>query len=322
MAQGRSAPTGPIRVAVVGLGPIGIELARALRGRSDLELVAAVDVSQAIAGRPLDELVGFTGTGLVVEEEMAAALAGRPVEAVALCTGSRLAAVLPDLEMAVDAGVHVVSSCEELSAPPQTPEIRALDLSARAAGITLFGTGVNPGFVMDRLVLQLAGVAVRVDSVDVERVVDAALRRGPLRKKVGEGITVDEFRRGVAEGRLGHVGLGASAELIARGLGTALASASESIEPVVDDASGRVLGLLQQLDGATADGRPIKLRLQMSVGAPDPHDRIRLGGDPPLDVRIAGGTQGDRATVGALLDGLRRVRRAPRGVVTVVEMYA
>src|SRR5439155_16148272 len=150
--------------------------------------------------------------------------------------------------------------------------------------------------------------------------VDAARRRGPLRAKVGEGLSVDEFRRGVAERRLGHVGLPASAALLARGLGTALARFEEAIDPVTDDA-GCVLGVRQRLVGETADGRPIELLLQMSVGAPDPHDRVVLAGDPPLDARIAGGTHGDRATVGALLDALRRLPRAPRGLVTVDELY-
>ena len=84
---------------------------------------------------------------------------------------------------------------------------------------------------------------------------------------------------------------------------------------------GRVAGLRQSAIGLRG-GRPIaRLDLEMSVGAPDPHDRIVIDGDPPLDVRIENGTHGDRATIGALLDGLRRLPRAPRGLVTVVELY-
>jgi hypothetical protein len=309
-----------VRVAVVGLGPIGVEVARAVLARPGLTLVAAADVAPALAGRPLAEVVPDGGAiDLVVDGSMDAVLA-RGVEAVALCTGSRLESVGADLERCVAAGVHVVSTCEELSWPWEAAQARALDDAARAAGCTLVGTGVNPGFVMDRLPLQLAGVCVRVDGVRVERVVDAGQRRPPLRRKVGEGLTVEEFRAGVAAGRLGHVGLAASARLLARGLRSALAQFDETVDPVLDS-DGRVLGVRQRLSAATADGRPIELRLQMSVGAPQPHDRVVIDGDPPLDVTIAGGTHGDRATVGAVVDALGRMARAPRGLITVADLY-
>ena len=62
----------------------------------------------------------------------------------------------------------------------------------------MLGTGVNPGLVMDRLVLEAAGACVSIDRVRVTRVVDAAKRRGPLRAKVGAGLTRQEFLAGVA----------------------------------------------------------------------------------------------------------------------------
>jgi 4-hydroxy-tetrahydrodipicolinate reductase len=173
---------------------------------------------------------------------------------------------------------------------------------------------------MDCLPLELAAMCVRVDRVEVERVVDAQFRRAPLQRKVGYGLSVEEFRAGVAAGLLGHVGLRASAGLIARGLGTTLAHSDERVEPVVDGA-GRVLGVRQHLAARTADGRPIELRLQMSMHAEAPRDRVTIAGDPPLDVTIAGGTHGDRATVAAVVDALARMQRAPRGLITVAELY-
>lgn len=307
-----------IRVCVAGLGPIGREVARAVAERAGLALAAVVDSAPAIAGRRLNELVDGA-PDLPVDATLEAALA-RGVSAVALCTGSRIAQVAADAARAVAARAHVVSTCEELAWPGDAPQAAAIDQAARRAEVTVIGTGVNPGFVMDRLPLALAGVCARVDAVRVARVVDAAARREPLRRKVGHGLTVEEFRAGVDAGRLGHVGLRASAELLARGLGSELASSAERIDPVTD-AAHRVLGLHQVLDARTRDGRTIRLDLQMSVGAPDPHDRVVIEGDPPLDVRIAGGTHGDRATVGAVVDALSRLPRAPRGLITVADLY-
>lgn len=308
-------------MVVVGLGPIGLEVAQAVLQRPALRLVGAVDRAPELAGRRLAEVIPGAGRG-VVDAELAASLAARRPHVVALTTTSRFAGVVPDLEAAIRAGVHVVTTCEELAAPVvDRARWARLDGRARRAGVTLLGTGVNPGFVMDRLVLQVAGACVRVEAVEVERVVDAAQRRAPLRKKVGEGLTVAEFRAGAKAKRIGHVGLHESAALIARGLGWTLERYRETLEPVVGP-DGRCLGL-RQVARAVASGKErIRLTLQMSVGAPAPRDRVVLDSDPPIDLTIAGGTHGDRGTVGTVVNALVRVPRALRGLVTVADVFS
>jgi 4-hydroxy-tetrahydrodipicolinate reductase len=309
-----------LRVAVVGLGPIGIEIVRALVARRDLRIVAAADVSPSLSGRGLAELVPGA-PDVRIDGELELAL-GRGAEAMALCTSSRFNTVVPSLELAISRRVHVVSTCEEMAAPVIEPQIWArLDERARHADVTLLGTGVNPGFVMDRLPLQLAGACVTVRSVAVERVVDAALRRGPLRKKVGEGLTPQQFAEGVREKKIGHVGLGESALLIAHGLGWRLERYEESIEPALGS-DGKCLGLRQRGRGVVGGVERISLMLDMYVGALDPHDRVVLDADPPIDCTIAGGTHGDRATVATAVNALARLRSLPRGFVTVGEVFA
>ena len=310
-----------LRVGVVGLGPIGMEVARAIVERRELRIVAAVDLSPELAGRALAELVPGAPAEVRIEGSLDAALAARTCEAVALTTTSRMAGIIADLDIAIRRRVHVASTCEELAAPSIDPQSWArLDERARNADVTLLGTGVNPGFVMDRLPLQLAGACVSVAGVRVERVVDAGKRRGPLRKKVGEGLSPEQFRAGVAQRTLGHVGLRESALILARGLGWRIDRYEETIDPVVG-ADGRCRGIRQR-GVAMVGGKPrIELALDMYVGAPEPHDRVVLDSDPPMDVTIAGGTQGDRATVGTCVNALARMRSAPRGLITVADVF-
>jgi hypothetical protein len=311
-----------LRVGIVGLGPIGIEVARAIAARRELALVAAVDLAPALAGKSLAELVPGAPSEVRVVSSLDAALATGRVDAIALTTTSRFAGIIADLETAIRRRVHVASTCEELAAPAIDPQTWArLDDHARHADVTVLGTGVNPGFVMDRLPLVLAGACVSVTGVRVERVVDAAKRRGPLRRKVGEGLTPAEFAEGVEQKRLGHVGLRESALLIAQGLRWRVDEYNETIVPVLGD-DGRCRGLSQR-GVATVGGKPkIQLALDMYVGALEPHDRIVLDADPPLDVLIAGGTQGDRGTIGTTVNALARMRSAPRGLVTVADVFA
>ena len=64
----------------------------------------------------------------------------------------------------------------------------------------------------------------------------------------------------------------------------------------------------------------VRLDLEMSVGAPDPHDAIVIDGDPPLDVVIRGGTHGDRGTVGTVLSAIPAVVAASPGLKTVLDL--
>jgi 4-hydroxy-tetrahydrodipicolinate reductase len=316
------------RIALIGLGAIGREVCKALVGREAVKVVSAAD--PAFAGRDAGEVAGLSPLGVVVDARPEEAFARAQADVALMLTGSGTLDVLPTIEAAAAARVNVVSSCEDLAyATYETPELAArIDDLARAGGITVLGTGVNPGFVMDRLPLQLCGACVTVTAIRVERVVDAAKRRGPLRAKVGADLTPEEFEAGVAARRLGHRGLPESCALIGVGLGTPFDEVRSRIAPVLTSAAsprpgiipGRVAGLRQSAVGIHRGKEIVRLDLEMSVGAPDPHDRIRIDGDPPLDVLIQGGTHGDRATVGTVLSAIPAVVAAPPGLKTVLDL--
>ena len=129
----------------------------------------------------------------------------------------------------------IVSTCEELSYPfRKYPELaKQLDEEAKTWGVALVGTGVNPGFVMDKLAITLSSVSQRIEHAKSIRVVDASKRRLPLQKKIGAGMTVEEFRAQVAAGVIKHHGLPESIAMVADALGFAVDEITETIEPVV-----------------------------------------------------------------------------------------
>jgi hypothetical protein len=316
-----------VRVAIVGLGAIGREVLKAVQARPGLSLVAVAD--PALVGQDAGEVTGVGACGVKIVASAEEAFAG-DVDVALVLTASGVADVLPIVEAASLRGVDVISTCEDLSyADLATPELaRKLDARARAGGITVLGTGINPGFVMDRLPLTLAAACVRVDAVRVERVVDAAKRRGPLRAKVGADLTVAEFEAGVAARRLGHRGLPESCALVGLGLGVTFDDVRNAIEPVITSAAipragiepGRVAGLRQSAVGLRGGREIVRLDLEMSVAAPDPHDRIVISGDPSLDVLVQGGTHGDRGTVGTTVSAIPAVVLASPGLKTVLDL--
>ncbi len=197
---------------------------------------------------------------------------------------------------------------------------------SRERKVAVLGTGVNPGLVMDRLALAVASACVRVDSVRVTRVVDAAKRRGPLRAKVGAGLSREEFDAGVASKKLGHVGLTESAAMIALGLGLTVGEIPETIEPVLAEketdgvAKGRVLGLHQIATVRSGGQDRVVLDLTMAVGVANPGDRIDVEGDPPVHVAVAGGFHGDRSTIGCVVNAIPFIVAAAPGLQTVTTL--
>ena len=246
-----------------------------------------------------------------------------------LCTGSRLENVVAQIEEALEAGFHVVSTCEELSFPELKHAAlgRRIHQKATAQGVGALGTGVNPGLVMDRLALAAAAACVRVDKVKVTRVVDAAKRRGPLRAKVGAGLSREEFAAGVASRKLGHVGLCASRPRSSRSAwdsrSTRSPKRSSPSWPTKETdgvAPGRVLGLHQIALVQAGDEIKVALDLTMAVGVDDPSDTIEITGDPPVNLRVSGGFHGDRATVGCVVNAIPFIVGASPGLHTVVTL--
>ena len=326
----------PVHVAHVGLGAIGREVVRLLLRREDLRLVGVCDIDPELIGRQIGSVLGegsqaAQGADVTIVDNIAAVPAEDDL-VVTHTTSSSLARCLPELLAAVEAGAHVVSSCEELSYPwVQAPDAAArLDGAARTAGVAVVGTGVNPGFAMDYLPIVLSGAAKRVDSVRVHRVQDAGRRREPLQAKVGAGITNEEFDRRVAAGAMGHVGLTESAQAVAAALGWDATGTTETIEPVVAETPtasafgtiepGRIAGI-DQVAVVVADGvERVRLHLQMAVGIGPSQDDIWLTGEPDLHLTVPDGLHGDLATAAALVNTIGSVRHAEPGLRVMSEL--
>lgn len=313
----------PIPVAIYGIGPIGAEIAKLILTKPWLKLVSAIDIDSAKIGRDIGDVIGAgQQVGVTVTPEVT----NRPT-VICHSTGSRLRDVEGQLKALLGAGSHVVSTCEELSFPLDHEIRERLQHVARSANVALLGTGVNPGFVMDKLPLTLTAVCQTIESVTILRIQNASTRREPLQRKVGAGMTVDEFRAAVAAGKIKHMGLRESLMLVGSGLGVEFTSVSEEkIEPIVAKrevvtqylkvAPGQVAGVHQTIDG---QGRiNVSLELRMYVGAEDvAADRVIVKGVPDLELEIKGGVHGDRATAAMVVNAIPRVIAARPGVLTM-----
>ena len=318
-----------IRAIQYGIGPIGASIAKLMREKQSVEIVGAIDTDPVKVGRDLGEVVGAGDApwGVKVSADAAEVL-GLAADVVMHTTSSSLPKVIDQLLSCLEAESCVVSTCEELSYPYRTyPELSTkLDAAAKDWGVALVGTGVNPGFVMDKLVITLGAVSQRIDHAKALRIVDASKRRLPLQKKIGAGLSVEEFRARVKEGTIKHVGLPESVAMVADSLGLAVDEITETIEPKVATEKvvteflsvepGQAAGVHQIARGLANGKELIYMELQMYVGAKDPADTVALTGHPNISLTIPGGSHGDIATASVAVNSIPAILNAPAGLRT------
>lgn len=322
-----------IRVVQYGLGPIGRMIARYLIERDNLQIVGAIDSDPSKLGVDVGELAGLnTPTGVQITDNSKALLKDVHADIVVLTTLSNLKDIKSQIIEIVSCGINIVSTCEELACPWQTnPEIAdEIDTAAKKNNVSVLGTGVNPGFLMDLLPLTLTGVCGHVEKITVERIQNAQFRRLPFQKKIGAGLTVQQFHEKVKEGTLRHVGLSESIHMISNKMGWKLDKTEDIVGPVIatDKVSttaltieqGQALGVNQTGRGYVNGKEVITLVFKATIGESNPHDRIVIKGVPDVDMTIKGGINGDVATCAITANVIPSVVKASSGLKTMVDI--
>jgi 4-hydroxy-tetrahydrodipicolinate reductase len=322
-----------LRIGQFGVGSIGIESIRLAASKPWAEVVGAVDVDPAKIGRSLAELTGLDElSDRYVYGSFRELWEKTDLQAILHTAGSSAETSINEIIPMARHGLTVASSCEQLL----FPQLRAaeasnrLDSMCKAYGARVVGTGVNPGFVMDVLPICLSGITTNVQSVFAERVVNASTRRKPLQQKIGSGMRPEEFRQRFAAGAAGHAGFRESAALIAHCLGWTIDEMLETCEPVIaerplvtahfDVPPGMTCGLHQRVVVRSQGEQRIELDLKMYLDAEDPHDTVRIDGDPPVEALVKGGVAGDQATVAALVNSLPRLLRSSPGLHLMTDL--
>jgi 4-hydroxy-tetrahydrodipicolinate reductase len=321
------------KVIQYGLGPIGIESVKLASTHGSMEVIGGVDIDPAKIGQSLTALTGVSGLEDARVFPSFDELCSTVSPDVVLHTVSSSAATtLAQVRAALERGLCVVSTCEELIFPTLKTAVLAAeyDILCRQTGARIVATGVNPGFVMDVLPLCLTGVSRDVNGIYVERVVDAATRRQPLQAKIGCGQQPADFHAKFSAGKAGHAGFQQSLALLAHAIGWRLDELRETCEPVVapdrivtkffDVLPGQCCGIHQRCIGLVGGEAKIVLDLQMYLNAPNPHDAVIIRGRPQLNVILNGGVAGDDATVAALINTVPRILSAPAGLRLMTEL--
>ncbi len=326
------------RVVQWGLGAMGSGMARLMLEKDGLELVGGIDMRPDYVGKDLGDVLGAgRKLGVAVTNDPASVLDKAKVDLVVIATTSWTKEQMPDLRKILSAGVNCISIAEEMSAPEaQSPALAAeLDALAKANGVSILGTGVNPGFVLDLLVVALSGVCHKVERIEASRVNDLSPYGPTVMKTQGVGTTPEQFAAGVADGSIvGHVGFPESIRMISEALGLGVTRIEESREPIVSKVyretphvkvqPGMVAGCAHVAIGYVNDKPVVKLVHPQQI---HPHlegqgtgDYINIYGKPEIHMSTGPEIAGGIATMGVAVNMIPHVVAATPGLKSMCDL--
>lgn len=321
-----------IRLIQIGFGPIGQQIVKFAMEREAVEVLAVVDIDKDKEGRDISEFLGTQETGITITGDLEKTISQTDFDIASISTVSSFERVAPVVKLCLEHGKNVISTCEEMLYPFISHRELSLELDeiAKRNKATALGTGVNPGFLMDFLPTVLSSVAESLDRVIVKRYQNASKRRLPFQKKIGAGLSVDEFEKLKEKGIIRHVGFKESVYLIDRALGFGIDEYKEEINPVIAEEEissnfitvkrGDVKGVFQVASGFKQGEEVIRLELKAFLGNKQEEDTVELFGTPEIKSTIKGGVNGDIATAAVVVNSLPSVISAPSGLKTVIDI--
>lgn len=326
-----------IRVVQWGLGSMGSGSARMVMQKKGMELVGAIAQTPAKAGRDVGELLGLEKTGVLVSGDPVEVIRRTRPHVVLLSTGSFIKDVFPQIKTVVENRCHCITIAEEMAYPRlQDPVLSGqIDRAARENGVTVLGTGINPGFVLDTLIIVLTGACMDIKKIKASRINDLSPYGPTVMRTQGVGTTPGEFEKGIEDGSIvGHIGFPESIHLIAGALGWEVEKIVQCREPIISAVyretphvkvhPGMVAGCNHSAKGYVNGEAVIELQhpQQIHPGSEgvETGDYISIEGTPDIKMEIKPEIPGGIGTIALTVNMIPRVVNAAPGLKTMKDL--
>jgi hypothetical protein len=176
------------RVVQWTTGNVGTKSIHAIAANSQLELVGCFAWSPDKVGRDAGELCGIGPLGVQATDDVDALLALQPDCVVY----NPMFANVDELVRILGAGINVVTTSEFITGHRLGAGRDRLVEACGQGGSTIFGSGLNPGF-MQLFAIIAAGMSDRVDRISIVESFDTTIYNSPDTEKImGFGYPIDQ----------------------------------------------------------------------------------------------------------------------------------
>ncbi len=327
-----------IKVIMCGLGAMGSGMANMILQKKGVKIVAAVDSDPKKAGKDLCSIIGRKeNTGIIISNDFENTLKNTEGDIVLLAIDSFVKNVFPYVKYIVEQGKNCITIAEEMAYPYTVEKelSEEMDRLAKEKGVTILGTGVNPGFVLDTLVVVLSAACRNIKSIKATRINDLSPFGATVMRTQGVGTTPEEFTRGIEDGSIvGHIGFNQSIPMVAKALGIELDEVVETREPIISNTHretpyvvvepGMVAGC-KHIGYGMKDGKPVitmehPQQIHPHLEKVNTGDYIEIEGDPNLSLCIKPETPGGIGTMALAVNMIPQVIASNPGLKTMIDL--
>lgn len=308
-----------VKILQFGFGSLGKQICKEILQNNRFKVIQIIDKNPALKG--LDPGKFFkTETRLRIQEVKKSA---KP-DVIFHSTVSNISDAYEQFKALATYNVPILSTCEELVYPTGKNKkiARKINRLAMKNHIPILGIGVNPGYLMDSLVLTLSNLLMRVNLIKVSRTVNLTNRRKALQEKMLVGQKITQFQK-IRKGQ-GHIGLEESATMICdhfkikphfKKTVTPILAKKKTRTKFFIVEKGEIIGIKEKLVVKNRKKPFLKMHLEMYLGAHD-IDKISLRGNQSVNFETSG-VNGDRSTVALLLNYIPKILNKPSGLFMV-----
>ncbi|HKY91465.1 MAG TPA: hypothetical protein VJM11_10520 [Nevskiaceae bacterium] len=187
-----------IKVIQWATGSVGTWSLREILRNPDLELVGLLVYGADKVGQDAGVIAGGAPVGVKAtnrREDIVALDADVVIHSPrAFGQGDRM---LDDVVALLESGKNVVTVSDYIAPQIHGPAVRErLDAAAKRGGVTLHGTGIDPGFLCDRLPATLTGLSTVVERIHMVEAADLRGHPNPsmIMDLLGFGLFPEQFR--------------------------------------------------------------------------------------------------------------------------------
>ncbi len=329
-----------IKVVIWGFGAMGSGMAKMILNKQGFDLLGVCDTYEKYLGKSIFEIIGKHNPynhDVIINNDINKILKTHSPEIVLLATDSFTKLAYEKIMMLIENGCNVISTAEEMAYPlANNPDLaKKMDTLAKEHKVTVLGTGVNPGMMMDLLAIALSGVMTDVTQFDISRINSLSPFGPTVMEEQGVGLTQTAFKDKKSHGEIaGHVGFKESTMMIADAIGLKINHFEQSMEPIITDVNriskygkankNDVCGVAMKAKVTLENGMLINMnhpqQIEPELGGTKTGDYIKITGTPEINMSITPEVEGGLGTIAICVNMIPLVINSRPGLKTMLDL--